>query len=128
MNPAAAGKVYPDAPFSVDPERVAAFRAVFAEVTGVPATFVTAAEFTVIPEIVADPELGLDFSRVLHGSQEYAFERPLSEGEQLTIRSRIESIREMSGNAFLVLATELIDGDGATVCIARSTLVERAAD
>jgi hypothetical protein len=128
MNVAAAGKVYADVPFTVDPERVAAFRAVFDEVKGVPATFATAAEFTVIPEIVADPELGLDFSRVLHGSQEYAFGRPLSEGERLTIRSRIESIREMGGNAFLVLATELIDPDGATVCTARSTLVERAAD
>jgi hypothetical protein len=127
MNASAAGKVYPDVPFTVDPERVAAFRAVFDEVRGVPATFPTAAEFTVIPEIVADPELGLDFSRVLHGSQEYEFARPLSEGEQLTIRSKIESIREMGGNAFLVLATELIGEDGATVCTARSTLIERAA-
>lgn len=128
MNAAAAGKVYPDAPFTVDPERVAAFRAVFDEVTGVPATFATAAEFTVIPQIVADPELGLDFSRVLHGSQEYAFERPLTEGETLTIRSKIESIREMGGSAFLVLAIELVDPDGVTVCTARSTLIERAAD
>ena len=128
MNAAAAGKAYPNAPFSVDPERVAAFRAVFDEVTGVPATFATAAEFTVIPDIVADPELGLDFSRVLHGSQEYSFRRPLTEGETLTIRSTIESIREMGGNAFLVLVTELVDPDGGTVCTARSTLIERAAD
>jgi acyl dehydratase len=128
MNAAAAGKVYPDAPFSVDPERVAAFRTVFDEVTGVPATFVTAAEFTVIPEVVADPELGLDFARVLHSGQEYAFERPLTEGEHLTIRSRIESIREMGGNALMVLATELIDPHGDTVCTARSTLIERSAD
>ena len=128
MNAAAAGKVYPDAPFAVHPERVAAFRAVFDEVTGVPATFATAAEFTVIPDIMADPELGLDLSRVLHGSQEYSFRRPLTEGETLTIRSTIESIREMAGNAFLVLVTELADPDGGIVCTARSTLIERAAD
>ena len=128
MNAAAAGKVYPEASFTVDPERVASFRAVFHEVTGVPATFTTAAEFTVIPDVVADPELGLDFSRVLHASQEYAFERPLAEGETLTIRSRIESIREMGGNAFMVLATELVDPDGVTVCSGRSTLIERAPD
>jgi hypothetical protein len=128
MNVAAAGKSYPDVPFTVDPQRVAAFRAVFDEVTGVPATFATAAEFTVIPEVVADPELGLDFTRVLHGSQEYSFERPLEEGEHLTIRSKIESIREMGGNKFLVLATELVDPGGAVVCTARSTLIERAED
>lgn len=127
MNAAVAGKVYPDAHFTVDPDRVAAFRAVFDEPSGVPSTFVTAAEFTVIPDIVADPELGLDFSRVLHGSQEYEFQRPLEEGETLLVRSRIESIREMGANAFLVLVTELLEPSGVVVCTARSTLIERAA-
>lgn len=126
MNAEVAGKVYPDAPFTVDPGRVAAFRAVFDEPSGVPPTFVTAAEFTVIPEIVGDPELGLDFSRVLHGNQEYEFLRPLEEGETLVIRSRIESIREMGGNGFLVLVTDLVEPDGKAVCTARSTLIERA--
>jgi hypothetical protein len=126
MNAAAAGKVYPDIPFTVEPERVRAFRAVFDEPSGVPATFATAAEFTVIPDVVADPELGLDFSRVLHGNQEYEFRRPLEEGESLTIRTRIDSIREMGANGFLVLVTELVDPGGEIVCIARSTLIERA--
>jgi hypothetical protein len=127
MNAAAAGKVYPDAPFTVDPDRVAAFRAVFDEPSGVPSTFVTAAEFTVIPNIVADPDLGLDFSRVLHGNQEYEFRRPLEEGETLTIRTRIESIREMGGTGFLLLVTSLVEPGGDVVCTARSTLIERAA-
>lgn len=127
MNTAAAGKVYPDTPFTVDPQRVAAFRTVFDEVAGVPATFATAAEFAVIPTIVADPELGIDFSRVLHGNQECEYRRPLREGETLSIRSSIESIRSLGANAFLVLRTELTDPDGSVVCLARSTLIERAA-
>jgi hypothetical protein len=126
MNAEVAGKVYPDALFTVDPVRVAAFRAVFDEPSGVPPTFVTAAEFTVIPEVVADPELGLDLSRVLHGNQDYEFLRPLEEGETLVIRSRIESIREMGGNGFLVLVTDLVEPGGKAVCTARSTLIERA--
>jgi hypothetical protein len=126
MNAAAAGKVYPDVPFTVDPERVRAFRAVFDEPGGVPATFATAAEFTVIPSVVADPDLDLDFSRVLHGNQEYEFRRPLEEEEALVIRSRIDSIREMGGNGFLVLVTDLVEPGGEVVCSARSTLIERA--
>jgi N-terminal half of MaoC dehydratase len=126
MNAAAAGKVYPDVPFTVDPERVRAFRAVFDEPGGVPATFSTTAEFTVIPSVVADPDLDLDFSRVLHGNQEYEFRRPLEEGEALVIRSRIDSIREMGGNGFLVLVTDLVEPGGEVVCTARSTLIERA--
>jgi acyl dehydratase len=127
MNVAAAGKVYPEATFVVDPTRVAAFRAVFGEREGVPPTFVTAAEFQVIPTIVDDPELALDFSRVLHGNQEYSFARPLREGESLTIRPRIESIRELGGNAFLVIATDLVDDAGEVVCSARATMIERVA-
>ena len=128
MNPAAAGKMYPATTFTVDPQRVAAFRKIFEEAEGVPATFVTVAEWAVMPQIVADPELALDFSRVLHGSQEYEFRRPLEEGETLQVRCRLASIRALGGNALLVLVTELAEPGGDIVCTARSTLIERAAD
>jgi hypothetical protein len=127
MNLEAAGKIYAGSSFTVGPDRVAAFRSVFDEIAGVPATFPTVAEFAVIPVIVADPEVGIDFTRVLHGGQEYAFERPLREGETLTITSTIESIKEYGGNAFLVLVTELTEPGGRVVCTARSTLIEREA-
>lgn len=128
MNPAAAGKTYPATMFTIEPQRVAAFRTVFEGSEGVPATFVTVAEFAIMPQIVADPELGLDFSRVLHGNQEYEFRRPLREGETLQVRSHLGSIRILGGNAFLVVVTELVEPEGDLVCTARSTLIERAAD
>jgi hypothetical protein len=127
MRHSAVGKVYPAASFTIDPARVAAFRRVFGQRDGVPVTFVTAAEFTVMPRIVDDPDLGLDFSRVVHGNQEYEFRRPLVEGERLEIRSRIDSIREMGGNSFVVIATDLVGEDGELACAARSTMIERAA-
>jgi acyl dehydratase len=125
MNRSVAGKVYPDTLFTVDPERVQAFRGVFEEPSGVPVTFATAGEFTVMPQILGDPELGLDFTRVLHGSQEYAFRRPLEEGETLTIRARIDAIRELGGNGFLTIVTDLVGVDGEVACTAKSTLIER---
>jgi hypothetical protein len=128
MNPAAAGKTYPETTFRVDPQRVAAFRKIFEGSEGVPATFATVAEFAVMPQIAADAELGLDFSRVLHGNQEYEFQRPLREGETLQVRCRLGSIRVLGGNAFLVIVTELVETGGDVVCTARSTLIERAAD
>jgi hypothetical protein len=128
MNPAVAGKTYPARTFTVDPQRVAAFREIFEELEGVPATFVTVAEFAVMPQILADRELGLDFSRVLHGNQEYEFRRPLQEGETLQVRCRLGSIRVLGGNAFLVVVTELVEPGGDVVCTGRSTLIERAAD
>ena len=126
MNPAAEGTVYPDVSFVVDPARVAAFREVFGVSDGVPPIFVTAAEFTVFPHVIGDPALGLDFSRVLHGSQEYVYERPLREGETLSVRARIDSIRHKGDTGFLTVVMELRDDEDRLVCTARSQMVERA--
>jgi acyl dehydratase len=125
MDPAAEGMEYPDVRFVVDPDRVAAFRAVFGWAEGVPPTFVTAAEFTVLPQILDDPNLGVDFTRVVHGSQEYRFERPLRLGETLLIRARIASIKQKGGTGFLTVETQLLDEQEHLVCTARSQLVER---
>jgi hypothetical protein len=127
MNPAAEGTTYPAVPFVVDPSRVAAFRSLFGISEGVPPTFVTTAEFAAFPQIVADRHLDLDFSRVVHGSQSYGFGRALHEGEELTVRARIESIRIRGGNGFVTIAMDLEDADGAVVCTARSQMIERAA-
>jgi acyl dehydratase len=127
MNAEASGTIYQDRQFVVDPERVAEFRAVFGEEDGVPPTFVTVAEFSVFPEILADDRVGLDLSRVVHGSQAYMFHRPLVEGETLTVRTRIDSIQVRAGNGFLTIVTELVSNEGQVVVTSRSTMVERAA-
>src|SRR5439155_964889 len=54
MNPAAEGTTYPAVPFTVEPSRVAAFRALFGISEGVPPTFVTAAEFAAFPHAGGD--------------------------------------------------------------------------
>jgi acyl dehydratase len=126
VNPEAEGTVYDDVDFVVDPVRVAAFRAVFGQADGVPPTFLTAAEFTSFPPIIGDPALDLDFTRVLHGGQEYELIRPLREGETLTVRPRIDSIRVRAGTGFLVIAMDLFDATGEPVARTRSTMIERS--
>ncbi len=128
VDPAAEGTRYPDVTFEVSPERVAAFRQVFGQSHGVPPTFATAAEFAVFPFVIGDPGLALDFTRVIHGGQEYAYRRPLVEGETLTVRARIESIRVKGGNGFLTVATDLVGADGRVAVTARSTMIERGGE
>ena len=128
MNPEAEGTVYPATAFTVDPERVAAFRAVFSQGDGIPPTFMTTVESVVFPQVLGDPTLALDFGRVLHGSQEYAYERPFVEGETLTAQARIESVRVRPGTGFLTFVTEVRDPGGALVATARSTMIERGPD
>jgi hypothetical protein len=126
VNPQAEGTVYPEIPFEVTPERVGAFRDVFGLDDGVPPTFATAAEFAILPTIVADPRLELDFTRVVHGSQAYEIARPLNEGESLTVRARIDSIKVRAGVGFITLAIDLVGLDGETAISCRSTMIERA--
>jgi len=126
LNAALQGKTYPERAFAVEAERARLFAsAVGDEGDVVPPTFAAAAEFAVFPFIVGDPELGLDFSRVVHAEQEYEWERPPRIGETLTIRSRIASIREKGGNGFLTIETELRDTDGELVVVGRATMIER---
>jgi N-terminal half of MaoC dehydratase len=126
VNVALEGTSYPETRFTLDAERVERFRdAVGAQGEGVPPTFVTAAEFSSFPEVVGDPELGLDFSRVVHAEQEYVFERPLRLGETVRVRSRIAQARERAGQGFLTIETRLVDDAGETVATARATMLER---
>ena len=126
MNPSMQGKTYPDIPFTVDATRGAEFRRVVGQAEGVPPTFVSAAEFAAFEAVIDDPALALDFSKVMHGSQEYAYERALVEGERLTVRTKIESIRQRGEVGFLILVTELTGSDGGLVCSTRTLMVERA--
>ena len=126
MNTALEGKVYPETRFTVDATHVDRFaRAVGASGRAVPTTFATAAEFASFPAIVGDPELRLDFARVVHADQEYVFERPLRAGEALIVRSRIAAIRARGGRSFLTIETALVDESGASVVVARATMLER---
>jgi hypothetical protein len=127
VNLAAEGKRYDPVPFTLGADRVRAFRDLFGGGGGIPPTVLTAAEFSVFPTIVGDPELALDFTRVVHGSQEYLFARPLAEGESFTVHARIESIRQRGGTGFLTIAMDLVGGDGDVAATARSTMIERGA-
>lgn len=127
LNEALQGKAYPPVAFVVDEERVAAFaKAVAFEGVGVPPTFATAPEIAAgLSKVIADPELGLDLASVLHGEQEYTWERSLEVGETLDAEATIESIRGRGSMRFLTLLTLISDELGETVVTARSTLIVR---
>jgi N-terminal half of MaoC dehydratase len=127
VDPAAEGLEFPEVRFELDPARVEAFRKVFGLTQGVPPTFITAAEFAVLPTVIGDARLSLDFSRVVHSEQRYVFERPLVEGEVLRVRARIESIRQKGGAGFMTVVMDMFGEDDGLAATARSTMIERAA-
>jgi acyl dehydratase len=125
MDPAAQGKVYGPVHFEITPDRVAAFQDLFHGPTGVHPTLLAAAEFSLFPAIMGDPDLDLDFPRVVHGNQEYEYQRPLLVGESLTVDARIASIRHKGGNGFLTVEMRFRDSAGDLVAMATSLMIER---
>jgi len=91
-----------------------------------PPTFVFTVTFSAAGEVVADPELGLDYERVVHGDQKFAYSRPVRAGDRLTVTSTIESIKSLAGNDVLDVRGEVHDEHGEHVVTANTKLVARA--
>jgi hypothetical protein len=125
VDPAAQGKMYGPVHFEITPGRVAAFQDLFHGPAGVHPTLLAAAEFSLFPAIMGDPDLDLDFPRVVHGNQEYEYQRPLLVGESLTVEARIASIRHKGGNGFLTVEMRFRDSAGDLVAMATSLMIER---
>jgi acyl dehydratase len=92
-----------------------------------PPTFVTIINLRVIHEIVDDPDLGLDWSRVVHGEQSFAYHRPVRAGDSLAIETTIENVMSRAGNDFLVVRAEISGEGDEPVCTATATIVARGA-
>jgi acyl dehydratase len=90
-----------------------------------PPTFVTKMQILTSAQVVLDQELGLDYTRVVHGEQAYEWQRPVVVGDVLRGTPRIADIYAKGPNEFLVIEAELRDASGGTVVVARSTLLSR---
>ena len=121
------GKSYPAVRVTIDPERVRTFaHAVDHRGPGVPPTILTVPEIEAgLSNVLADPELGVDLARVLHGEQSFEWSRPVAAGETLIAHASIESIRGRAAMQFLTLRTDIRDERGDRVALARSTLLIR---
>ena len=94
-----------------------------------------AAGFAIIPApptyvtrfLVPFAEAGLDteHAQVLHGEQEYVYERLVGVGETLVVRYRIASIRQARGTALMTIEQLCDTPDGARAITGRAMLIVR---
>ena len=104
----------------VDAARAAGHRDVVA-----PPTFLTVLGFRFAMESpVVDPDLGLDYSLVVHGEQSFELHRPIIAGDVLDAVTRVESIRDAGRNELLTTVVDVTCG-GEPVATLRGTLVSR---
>jgi MaoC dehydratase-like protein len=75
------------------------------------------------------PGVTYDLSRVLHGAQEYRFERPLRAGDRLRCRTRLRDVYQREGRlgamTFLIIELEGRGENGEPVFSGRSTVIVR---
>jgi acyl dehydratase len=76
---------------------------------------------------LTDPELGLNYSMVVHGEQRFEYQRPLHAGDVVTAESTIAGIRSIGRNERLDLQTVIKTVDGEHVCTAHNVIIERGA-
>jgi len=72
-----------------------------------------------------DPGLGLDYSRVVHGEQRFAYVRPVTAGDDLVVVTTIENIRVAAGNDILTTRSDISTVDGEPVVTTWAVTVAR---
>jgi acyl dehydratase len=75
--------------------------------------------------LAAEPGLGLDMSRVVHGEQRFVYTRPVRAGDRLVGVTTIEKIMARAGNEFLTTRTDVTTDAGEPVVSVWSRLVVR---
>ncbi|BAL85805.1 hypothetical protein AMIS_5850 [Actinoplanes missouriensis 431] len=76
-------------------------------------------------QIISDPALGLDYSRVVHGDQRFAYTRPVVAGDALICVNSVEDITSRGGHEFITTRTEVSTEAGEPVVTVWSKLVQR---
>ncbi|MDH2429942.1 MaoC family dehydratase N-terminal domain-containing protein [Sphaerisporangium sp. TRM90804] len=90
-----------------------------------PPTFPIVFSLSGAGEAFADPELGLDYSMVVHGMQRFEYARPVYAGDELLCTSTISEIRSVGRNEMLTIKSDVTTVAGEPVCTTYNTLVER---
>ncbi|MFC7401143.1 MaoC family dehydratase N-terminal domain-containing protein [Citricoccus sp. GCM10030269] len=75
--------------------------------------------------VVADPEAGIDFSRVVHADERFTHHRAVVAGDELIGTASVESVKTLGGHTMVTTATEITTTGGESVSTVRSTLLVR---
>lgn len=89
-----------------------------------PPTFLTTLMWRFFSEgPLQDPELGLDWSKVLHGDQEFVLHRPVTAGDVLGAVVVVDVLRPTGRNELVGTLMKVTDAEGRPVAEVRSTWV-----
>jgi acyl dehydratase len=104
----------------VDAARAAGHR----DVVAPPMFAVVYSSPAVIPAFF-DPEVGMDFARMVHGGQEFTWGPLVVAGDEITTEVEVADITDRGGVGFFVFESRSDNQDGERVCTGRWTCIVR---
>jgi acyl dehydratase len=90
-----------------------------------PLTFAIAVSLEAAMVVLDDPDVAIDYRRVVHGEQRFVHHRPIRAGDRLIATTTIDGAKTVAGNDMLTARVDLATEDGEPVCTATSMLVAR---
>lgn len=80
-----------------------------------PPMFVVVYSAPAMGPAVLDPEVGMNFATMVHGSQEFEWDEPVCSGDEITTTPRCLAIYERDGKGFYVFESSSQNQDGERV-------------
>jgi acyl dehydratase len=72
-----------------------------------------------------DPEVGIDFARMVHGAQEFVWGPLVVAGDEISTEVEVAEVSERGGMGFFVFETRSDNGRGERVCTGTWTCIVR---
>jgi acyl dehydratase len=132
INTAAIGKIYPSTVYAVGREKIKEYALAVGETnplhldheaaraTGhadvvAPPMFAVVYTIRAVGPAILDPEVGINFALMVHGSQEFSWGPLVVAGDELTTTATVKDISERGGMGFYVFETVSENQRGETV-------------
>ena len=128
LNPDSVGRTFAGVDvITVTQEEINAFAVVIGEknTSVAPPTFSIRISLREFESILTKPEIGLDWTRLVHGDQKFEIFRPIVAGDCLSTSATIENYKVAAGNEIVTVRSDL-HSDNQLVVSTWSTLVVRA--
>jgi acyl dehydratase len=95
-------------------DREAAVAAGFRDVVA-PPMFCTVYSAPAIAPAILDPEVGINFTTMVHGGQEFVWGEPVCSGDEITTSAKCTDIFQKDDKGFYVFESESVNQDGVEV-------------
>jgi len=90
-----------------------------------PPMFVVVYTSAAVGPAMLDPEVGMDFARMVHGAQEFAWGALVVAGDEITTEVELADVSERGGMGFYVFESRSDNARGERVCTGKWTCIVR---